>query len=125
MRSRRRQAAGTHAAILRNHGRHAPTAIGPTVAAPPLSANFTATGIEVYVDLAQHIDVAAEIDRKEKEQAKLVQMIAAKEKQLSNEAFVSRAPAAVITKERAALEELKAAKASAEATLATLQAKKK
>jgi len=102
-----------------------PTEIGPTVAAPPLSANFTVTGIEVYVDLAQHIDVAAEIARKEKEKIKLDQMIAAKENQLSNKAFVSRAPEAVISKERSALEELKAAKASTEASLAMLQAKKK
>jgi valyl-tRNA synthetase len=102
-----------------------PNEIGPAVAAPPLSANFTVTGIEVYVDLAQHIDVAAEIARKEKEKVKLDQMIAAKENQLSNQAFVSRAPAAVISKERSALEELKAAKASTEASLAMLQAKKK
>jgi valyl-tRNA synthetase len=102
-----------------------PTTIGPTVAAPPLSANFSATGIEVFVDLAEHIDVAAEKSRKEKELVKFDQLIAAKEKQLSNEAFVSRAPEAVIAKERAALEELKAAKASAVATLAMLQAKKK
>ena len=48
-------------------------------------------------------------------------MIAAKEKQLSNEAFVSRAPEAVIAKERAALEELRATKKSIEETLATLK----
>ncbi|HTQ38616.1 MAG TPA: valine--tRNA ligase [Pirellulales bacterium] len=101
------------------------TAIGPGVAQPPLSSNFTAKGAEVYVDMAQHIDVTAEISRNEKELAKFSQLIAAKEKQLANEAFVSRAPAAVIAKERAALEELKAAKASIEATLALLQAKKK
>jgi valyl-tRNA synthetase len=101
------------------------TAIGPSLAAPPLSANFTATGVEVYVDLAQHIDVAAEKSRKAKELAKLEQLIAAKEKQLSNEAFVSRAPEAVIAKERAALEELRAAKTSTESTLAMLQAVKK
>ncbi len=98
-----------------------PTAIGPTVAAPPMSAHFTATGIEVYVDLAEHIDVTAEIGRKQKELAKLDQMIAGKEKQLSNEAFVSRAPEAVINKERAALDELRATKASTSATLELLQ----
>jgi valyl-tRNA synthetase len=102
-----------------------PTAIGSQVTAPPMSAHFTASGIEVYVDLAEHIDVSAEKARKEKELAKLVQMIAAKEKQLSNEAFVSRAPEAVIAKERVALEELRATKTSTESTLATLQAAKK
>ncbi len=101
------------------------TAIGTTVAAPPLSSNFTAKGAEIFVDMAEHIDVTAEIARNEKELAKTIQLIAAKEKQLSNEAFVSRAPAAVIAKERAAVEELRATKASIEATLAMLQAKKK
>jgi valyl-tRNA synthetase len=98
------------------------TEIGPSVAAPPISAHFTASGIDVYVDLAEHIDVAAEITRKEKEIAKFAQMIAGKEKQLSNEAFVSRAPKVVIEKEQAALEELRATKKSTEATLQTLQA---
>ncbi|HZZ29755.1 MAG TPA: valine--tRNA ligase [Pirellulales bacterium] len=101
------------------------TEIGSSVAVPPLSANFTATGIEVFVDLAEHIDVAAEIARQQKEKAKQEQMIAAKERQLANEAFVSRAPPAVIAKERTALDELKATRVSTEATLAMLQAKKK
>ncbi len=99
------------------------TDIGPSVTAPPLSAHFTASGIEVYVDLADHIDVPAEIERKQKELVKFNQLIAGKEKQLSNEAFVSRAPEAVIAKERAALEE-RTAKKSTEATLAMLLAKK-
>ncbi len=67
------------------------TSIGSNVAPPPLSSNFMAKGIEIYVDMAEHIDVTAEIARNEKELAKTIQMIAAKEKQLSNEAFVSRA----------------------------------
>jgi valyl-tRNA synthetase len=100
------------------------TEIGPNVAAPLISAHFTAAGIDVYVDLAEHIDVAAEIGRKEKELAKLVQMIAGKEKQLSNEAFVARAPRAVIEKEQAALAELRATMQSTERSLATLRAGK-
>src|SRR5262249_24915913 len=102
-----------------------PTAIGTSVITPPLSSSFTASGVEVYVDLAEHIDPVAEITRNEKELAKKEQMIAAKEKQLANEAFVSRAPEAVIAKERAALEELRAAKKLIESTLATLRAAKK
>jgi len=51
-------------------------------------------------------------------------VIANSQRQLSNESFVSRAPEAVIAKERAALEELRAKKKSIEATLSTLQAKK-
>jgi valyl-tRNA synthetase len=100
------------------------TAIGPNVTAPPLAAHFAASGIDVYVDLAEHIDVGAEISRNEKEKAKTEQLIAGKERQLSNEAFVSRAPAEVIAKERAALEELRAKQKSIKATLAMLRAKK-
>jgi valyl-tRNA synthetase len=102
-----------------------PTEIGPSVAAPPLSAHFNASGIDVYVDLAEHIDIDAEITRNEKELAQKDKLILAKEKQLSNDAFVSRAPAAVIAKERAALEELRAARASTAATLDMLRAKRK
>src|SRR5262249_45477558 len=101
------------------------TDIGPDVQPPALSAHFTASGIDIYVDLAEHIEVEAEKSRKEKEMARYEQQIAAKEKQLANESFVSRAPAAVIAKERAALEELRAAKTSTEATLAMLRGTKK
>ena len=36
---------------------------GHDIAAPPLAANFTAAGCDVFVDLAEHIDVGAEIAR--------------------------------------------------------------
>jgi valyl-tRNA synthetase len=97
-----------------------PNTIGPNVTAPTMSAHFTASGIDVYVDLAEHIDVDAEIARKKKEEANYDKMIAGKEKQLANEAFVSRAPEAVIAKERAALEELREARRSTQAILEQL-----
>ena len=84
------------------------TAWGPDLPAPAQSANFTAAGCEVFVDLAGHIDVDAEIARDEKEAENLRRQIDAKEKKLANENFVSRAPADVVQKEReglAALEE--------------------
>ena len=37
------------------------TAWGQATAAPPLAANFTAAGCEVFVDLAEHIDKGAEV----------------------------------------------------------------
>ena len=100
-------AAGADGALFRIDGRRHGDRHWARRRRPPLSAHFTAAGIEVFVDLAEHIDVAAEIARKEKELAKFEQVIAGKEKQLSNEAFVSRAPEEVIAKERAALEELR------------------
>jgi valyl-tRNA synthetase len=98
-------------------GAHA-TVWGPQVTAPPAAASFVAAGAEVFVDLAGHIDLEAEVARKKKELERLVSAIAGKERQLANENFVSRAPAAVIEKERAALAELEQLRATTEAALA-------
>jgi valyl-tRNA synthetase len=101
------------------------TSWGPDVQSPALSANFTAAGCEVFVDLAEHIDVAAEIARNEKELEKLQGHIAAKEKKLGNESFTSRAPAEVVAREREQLQELRDRLASATAALADLKKRKK
>ena len=93
---------------------------GADVQSPAISANFTAAGCEVFVDLAEHIDVGAEKTRLEKEKQQLIGQIASKEKQLGNENFVSRAPAEVVAKERAALAELKDRLTAATADLAKL-----
>lgn len=82
------------------------TAFGPEVASPPLSAHVPLPGMDVYVDLAGLIDIAAEMARKKQEAEKLVGFIAAKEKKLSNASFVERAPADVVQKERDSLKEL-------------------
>ena len=100
------------------------TAWGPAVQSPALSANFTAAGCEVFVDLAEHIDVAAEITRNEKEFEKLQGHIGAKEKKLANESFTSRAPADVVAREREQLQELRDRLVSTSATLADLKSRK-
>lgn len=82
------------------------TAFGPDVQAPALSANVTVSGMEIFVDLADLIDVEAEIARKKQELAKLQSLIGAKKKKLANESFVQKAPAAVVEKERESLKEL-------------------
>jgi len=97
------------------------TAWGPNVAAPETSAGFHAGGGEVLVDLADHIDVDAERARLEKELKRVIGAIASKQKQLANENFVSRAPAEVIEKERAALAQLEELKVSTETALAKLK----
>lgn len=101
-------------------GAHA-TAWGPQVVAPSAAASFVAAGAEVFVDLAGHIDLEAEIARKKKELERLASAIAGKQRQLANENFVSRAPAAVIEKERAALAELEQLRATTEAALAAAE----
>ena len=64
---------------------------GADLPAPAQSASFTAAGCEVFVDLAGHIDIGAEIARNEKEADQLGRQIDSKEKKLANENFVSRA----------------------------------
>ncbi len=74
----------------------------------------------MFVNLAGLIDVPAEIARNQRERSQLQQLIAGKEKKLSNDNFLSRAPADVVQKERAALEELREKLATVEAHLAQL-----
>jgi len=97
------------------------TAWGPEAAPPAVAAHTTLPGIELYVDLTGLIDVEAERARGEKEVTRLTQMIAGKEQKLSNESFVSRAPAEVVAKERAALAELQEQLKSVRAMLAALR----
>lgn len=96
---------------------------GSEVAPPAVNARVALPGIEVFVDLAGLIDVAAEIAKNEKEREKVAGFIAGKEKKLSNESFVARAPAEVVAQERQSLEELQAKLASLDATLAELRAR--
>jgi valyl-tRNA synthetase len=100
------------------------TAFGPTVTAPAFSANVAISGsAEVYVDLAELIDVPAEIARKKQEVEKLTGFIAAKEKKLTNASFVERAPADVVQKERDSLKDLQDQLAAAQEVLARLEKK--
>jgi len=96
------------------------TGLGPDTAAPPLCANVTLPGMEVFVDLADLIDVEAEIARKQDEVTKLEKLITSKAKKLSNANFVERAPAAVVQKERDGLADLEAQLAAAQDVLASL-----
>jgi valyl-tRNA synthetase len=98
-----------------------PIAWGPDVVAPELSANFSLTGMEVFVDLAGLIDIAAEKDRKTQEELRVQGLIAAKKKKLENASFVERAPAAVVQSERAALKELEDQLAAVRAVLDRLK----
>jgi valyl-tRNA synthetase len=95
---------------------------GPDVTAPPLSAHVTLSGMDVYVDLAELIDVPAEIARKKQEVEKLTGFIASKEKKLTNANFVDRAPADVVQKERDSLQELQDQLAAAKEVLERLGA---
>ncbi len=97
------------------------TGWGPDVTVPQLSANVALAGMEVFVDLADLIDVDAERKRNEQEKVRLEGLIAAKHKKLENASFVQRAPAAVVESERAALKELEDQYAAVNAVIERLK----
>ena len=101
-----------------------PTAWGPDVKAPPLSADVALPGMEIFVDLSELIDVAAERQRKEQDLAKLDGLIAAKRKKLENRSFIDRAPPAVVQGERDSLADLENQRAAVAAFLERLAAAK-
>ena len=88
---------------------------------PSINAHVGIDQMDVYVDLTQFIDVAAEISRNEKLLSNLVKQIQGKEGRLSNESFVSRAPADIIEKERQALGELVSQRDAAEQAIEKLR----
>ncbi len=66
--------------------------LGPLAEAPETSATRTTAEMEIYVDLDGLIDIEAEVKRLEKEKANLEKSISSKQRQLSNEKFVSAKP---------------------------------
>jgi valyl-tRNA synthetase len=100
------------------------TSLGPAAAGAAGATTATAAGCDVFVDLADLVDVDAEIARLEKDNAKTEGFIAAKRAKLANETFTARAPEAVVAAERAQLAELEERLAKGQATLAALRSRK-
>ena len=74
---------------------------------PKINATIALPNMEIFVDLAGLIDVAAESKRLEKEQTRLQGTIVGKEKQLANEKFVNNAKPEVVAKARESLEQIR------------------
>jgi valyl-tRNA synthetase len=94
------------------------------LSATPLSGNNTRTSatFEVAVIYERQIDVPAERERLLKDLAKFNKGIEAATKQLSNEGFIARAPAAIVEGLKKQFAETTALKEKAEAALAALPA---
>ena len=75
----------------------------------PMSATALVGSMEILVPMAGIIDKAAEIARLTKESAKLEANVVSTEAKLGNEAFVAKAPEAVVAAERARVAEHKIA----------------
>ncbi|MCI5836447.1 MAG: valine--tRNA ligase [Veillonellaceae bacterium] len=74
--------------------------LAATAAAPENALTALTDGFEIYLGLADLLDVAKETERITKEETKLNQEIQRLEKKLANEGFVAKAPAAVVAGER-------------------------
>jgi valyl-tRNA synthetase len=97
------------------------TGWGSNVTPPTTHAAVTLPIAEVFVDLTDFIDVAAEIARNEKLVQKLRSQIEGKEKKLTTASFVERAPADVVQREREGLVQLQEQLASVHAALESLK----
>ncbi|MDR2695604.1 MAG: class I tRNA ligase family protein, partial [Deltaproteobacteria bacterium] len=91
--------------------------IGQSFEIPRASASGVVQGCEVVVPLAGAVDLAAELARLDRELAGLGAELVAVRKKLANPAFVARAPAEVVQRERERSQEL----ADAGAKLKTLR----
>jgi len=99
----------------------APSGWGPDVEPPTTRAHVQVDQLDVFVDLAGLIDIAAEHKRVAKELDKTVKMAEGKRKKLDNANFVERAPQDVVQRERASLEQMEKQIASLQADLAKLE----
>ena len=82
-----------------------------------------AIDVEVHVDLQKFIDVEAELTRLQKLYDQVVKQITGKESKLSNQNFVSRAPAEVVEKEKATLDDLVRQRESVQSDISKLKEK--
>ena len=96
------------------------TGWGAATQSPALAATIPLTGMDVFVDISELIDIPAERAKLEKEIAKLEGFIASKEAKLNSD-FVQKAPPAVVEKERQSLEELRSQFQSATEALGQLK----
>jgi valyl-tRNA synthetase len=102
-----------------------PAGWGTQVQPPATHAAVKLDDMDVFVDLKEFIDVAAEIARNTTLHEKLVKQIAGKEQKLANANFVARAPADVVQRERESLAQLREQLAAVQTALANLKAAKK
>ena len=91
--------------------------IAADIEAPKLAMTSVITGAEVYLPLADLIDLNEEISRLQKEAKKLESEVTRGEKKLGNEKFVANAPEAVVAKEKEKLANYKQQLAATESRI--------
>ena len=91
--------------------------IAADIEVPKLAMTSVITGAEVYLPLADLIDLNEEISRLQKEAKKLESEVTRGEKKLGNEKFVANAPEAVVAKEKEKLANYKQQLAATESRI--------
>ena len=76
------------------------SSVETTTEAPNASATAIANGAEISIPVGDHVDLAAEAERLQKEIGRMNSEIEKLEKKLGNEKFTSRAPAEVVAETR-------------------------
>ena len=104
-----RQALTAHAGYMAALAKAPTLDVAERHAKPPASAAAVVGSVEIYIPLEGVIDIGAETARLEKEMARVEKELERTLKNLSNENFLNRAPAAVVKKARERKEELEAA----------------
>ena len=99
-------------------------ALGPNVEPIVNAAEISTADCDIFIDLADFIDVEAEILRLSREVAKLDTVIKAKRGKLGNEKFVANAPSQIVTKEREQLAEFEELRTKQDAILSGLRSRK-
>ncbi|MFC6323458.1 valine--tRNA ligase [Companilactobacillus baiquanensis] len=92
--------------------------------APALAMTSVTNGTEVYIPLAELIDLDEEIARQEEEMAKMDQEIARLNKKLSNENFVKKAPEKVVAEQKEKLADYQSRQAKINQRIDQLKANK-
>ena len=96
------------------------TKIAEEIDPPSMNATVTVGELEIIVDLTDHIDLDAERVRLGKERERLEKLILGKQNKLSNEKFVSNAPAEIVEREREGIVKMQAQLAAIVAGLLAL-----
>ena len=81
--------------------------ISPTVSAPKLALTAVIDGAQIFVPLAELVDITSEIQRQEKELTKLQKDIDFVNNKLNNPGFVKNAPQKLVEQQRTKLDSYK------------------
>lgn len=93
----------------------------PSRGKPEKAAAAVVPGIEIYLPLAGMIDIGKETERLHREEENLMQEVERARGKLSNEGFVTKAPAHVVQKQRDRLDEYEEQLAKIRARIAQLE----